>query len=226
MYIDTRLKKCIIQGKGSAIVTRKNINKGEILIEDIPYVIKEKKFKSDMFCMLYEILNDHINIIQKFLNLYPKSLNDYLMDDSIKNNINSTFKSLKKIDITKYNFFKKYTREQIYLYCAKYICNGFNYYNRSAFLFTGTLLNHSCIPNVIFGEKDGKMVFIAARDIQMNEEICDNYIDISLSHKKRKHILKYRYGFVCNCQRCKSNDSQYNDEVSEIKKYKDSIFKS
>lgn len=44
--------------------------------------------------------------------------------------------------------------------------------------------------------------FVAVRDIEKGEELCDNYVDITLSHRERQKQLKYRYGFVCSCQRC------------------------
>lgn len=229
MFIDPRLKKCNIKGKGTAFVTRNNIKKGEVLIEDVPYMIRTKNYPSDIFCMLHQILNDNEVFIEKFMNLYPKTLQEYSFDITIKRKIHDELKQLKKKDVSIYNFLiKRYTMEQIYLFCAKYICNGFDYNNTSSFLFVGTLLNHSCLPNVIFGEKDNKMVFVAARDILKNEEICDNYIDLTLSTNERKNLLNTRYGFVCTCQRCTTNCKPHyvlhDDAVDKIIRYKTDLF--
>jgi hypothetical protein len=223
MYLDSRLKICNIKGKGKGIITRDIIKKGEILIKDTPVTIKHN-FTSDMFCMLHNILMNQNDIIEKFMNLYPKSLQDYSMDPIIKKRILDEFKRLKTIDITIHRFFSKnYTMNQILLYCAKYICNAFEFNNAPAFLFTGTILNHSCLPNVIFGVKDGLIVFVAARDINKNEEILDNYINITLKTSERRAQLKQRYGFMCECTRCISN---CHIDVNEIELYRKKLFGS
>lgn len=225
MFIDKRLKVCIIEGKGRAIIACENIKKGTIIIKDKPYTLKNKNFKSDMFCILFKILNDDDEIIRKFLNLYPQTLDDYPMDREIKKRICCEFKYLKINDNEKYHFFtKNYTNNQIHLYCAKYICNCFEYNNAPAFLFTGTLLNHSCLPNVVFGEINGFIIFVAVRDIVKNEEIYDNYVDIKLPLNKRKKLLKTQYGFICVCQRCTSDGSKYDNIINNIITYKNNLF--
>ena len=52
----------------------------------------------------------------------------------------------------------------------------------------GTMLNHSCLPNVTFEElkKTNMMIFETCQDIKAGDEICDNYIDITKSTKRAK----------------------------------------
>jgi hypothetical protein len=39
------------------------------------------------------------------------------------------------------------------------------------------------------------------RDVAAGEELCNAYIDVELSLKKRRRELK-EYGFVCGCAKC------------------------
>lgn len=221
MYIDKRLKKTLIPNKGIGIITTKNIDKGEIIIKDIPYTIKAKKFDSELFQLLYEILNDDDHI-DKFMNLCPRTLEGIVID---KNKI------IKKLSLLKHNneqiyeyFMKKYDFDSILLFSAKYMCNAFEFDNKPSFLFTGTLLNHSCLPNVIFGEKDNGIVFMASRNIRIGEEICDNYIDITLNKNDRRLQLKSQYGFICNCFRCQNDNDNLNQNAIQIEHQRYNIF--
>lgn len=203
-YLDKRIKKCVIPNKGFGMVATNDIKKGTILIKDIPFTITSKKIYSEIFQLIYDALNDK-NIVEKFMKLLPKSLGCYKID---KNRIVNELKKVKDNDPDMYNFFvTNYTFDEILLLCAKYMSNGFEFKGKPCFLFTGTLLNHSCLPNVIFGEQDGMITFIAIRNIKKGEEICDNYIDITLPKKERLKQLSDRYGFVCCCERCNDNET-------------------
>lgn len=203
-YLDSRLKKTIIPNKGFGIIATDEIKKGELLIKDIPFTITSNKIYSEIFQLIYQALNDS-NIAKKFMKLQPKSLDNYNIH---KNKIKMELNKVKTINIDMYNFFiNNYTFDDILLLCAKYMSNAFEFKGKPSFLFTGTLLNHSCLPNVIFGEKDGYMIFIAVKDIQKGDEICDNYIDITLPKKERKKHLLEQYGFECCCERCIEKDT-------------------
>jgi hypothetical protein len=198
-YLDKRIKKCIIPNKGFGMVATDNIKKGTVLIRDIPFTIPTNKIYSEIFQLIYEVINNE-NMSKKFFKLQPKSLNGYKID---KNKIGNELIKVKNNDANMYNFFvDNYTFDELLLFCAKYMCNAFEYQGKPCFLFTGTLLNHSCLPNVIFGNNGNEMIFVAVRDINKGEEICDNYIDITLPRKERKKHLLEQYGFECYCEQC------------------------
>ena len=47
-------------------------------------------------------------------------------------------------------FSNNFSEEELSLLCAKYMCNAFQFGNLGPIiLFNGTLLNRSCLPNVI-----------------------------------------------------------------------------
>jgi hypothetical protein len=65
-----------------------------------------------------------------------------------------------------------------------------------------------------FGQKNNQMHFMTIKDIEAGEEICDNYIDITLPKKDRQKHLKEQYGFNCQCQRCNDRNIKLYDEES------------
>ncbi len=218
-YINNKIQKVSIPNKGFGFVATKNIHKGEILIKDIPFTVSTDEIFSDIFQLIYQVVIN-IDILTKFMKLQPKSLNDYTIDH---------VKVLEELDKVKkhsrhvYSFFtENYNTNEILLLCAKYMCNAFNFNNKPALLLNATILNHSCIPNTIFGEVNGKFIFKAISNINKGEEIYDNYIDITLSKQIRQKHLLGQYGFVCSCVRCcETNDKKiknYDEFVVGIEK--------
>jgi len=217
-FISTKLKKTFIQNKGYGFIAIKNIKCGEILIKDIPFTLLTNDIYSDIFQLLYEVFKNDV-ILSQFMKLHPKSFG------TIHNvNHNAIFDELlkvKKHNTEIYDFFvSNHTTNDIVLFCAKYMCNAFNFKDKPSFLFNGTIINHSCLPNTIFGEVDDKMIFKAVRDIKIGEEIYDNYVDITLCKSERNKHLLNQYGFLCNCERCsETKDSivkNYNAKAIEI----------
>jgi bacterioferritin-associated ferredoxin len=94
------------------------------------------------------------------------------------------------------------------------MANAFELNGKPSLLFTGLLLNHSCLPNVIFGLKNKEMVFVAVKNINKGDEICDNYIDITLSKFDRMSQLREQYGFDCQCSRCIHHDEFVYDKIA------------
>ena len=226
VYLDRRLKKTNIPNKGTGFIAKEPIKAGEVLIKETPStIIKDQEIYSEIFQLLYLILSD-VQLKEKFKTLAPDTV------DNISIERVNIMKELRKIGYknnTIYEFFaKNYTMNEIMILCAKYMCNAFEFQEKPVILFTGTLLNHSCLPNVIFGEKDNQMYFIAVRDIEKGEEICDSYIDITFPTKKRKKELKEQYGFDCHCERCCSQDQvmikKLHREAIEIEKEKKKEF--
>lgn len=69
-------------------------------------------------------------------------------------------------------------------------------------------LNHSCCPNTqqTHIPETGEEVLIASRQIDIDEELNDSYIDLRMSRKDRQQELQNNYGFLCNCQACSYSD--------------------
>lgn len=232
MYIDQRVKKLLIKNKGYGYIATDNIPKNTIIIKDQPaFIIPETQLIfSDMFQLLYQILtSSNKDNIKKFYNLVPSNLDNFIFD---KDKIITTLKELHHPKVTTcagsartasavqfgeddnvgqkiYEYFIQYTNEDILLLCAKYMCNAFDFHKDGpVILFNGTIFNHSCLPNVIFGKENNMMYFMTVRDINKGEELCDNYINILLPKKQRQEHLKNQYGFNCSCQRCLETNKQ------------------
>lgn len=212
-YINNKIKKVYFEDKGYGFVAVENINKGELLIKEKPaVVINNDTLYSELFQLLYEIIKD-IKIFDKFKKLVPKTLKEYNIN---KDEIYKELDKLKKIDKPLYNFFNEIDENELLLYCAKYMCNAFEFNNRPTILFTGTLLNHSCMPNVIFSEKDGYMCFISVINIKKGEELFDNYINIKMAKNERLKLLSKQYGFKCKCSRCNCDDIRIKDKFNKL----------
>lgn len=69
-------------------------------------------------------------------------------------------------------------------------------------------LNHNCQPNVIVdtssNRTQGLKVF-AGRDINSGEELTTSYVNPSHLVHQRQRELRVNWGFICNCQKCKSD---------------------
>jgi len=79
-------------------------------------------------------------------------------------------------------------------------CLGYGVYPRASFF------NHSCWPNVTFYKNKTKrspyLDFVTVYAIPKDTEVCISYIDISEGLKPRRHTLKDKYFFHCECDRC------------------------
>eukprot|EP01120_Amphizonella_sp_Union-15-10_P002565 TRINITY_DN1285_c0_g1_i1.p1 TRINITY_DN1285_c0_g1~~TRINITY_DN1285_c0_g1_i1.p1 ORF type:complete len:457 (+),score=77.94 TRINITY_DN1285_c0_g1_i1:83-1453(+) len=79
-------------------------------------------------------------------------------------------------------------------------CLGYGVYPKASFF------NHSCWPNVTFYKNKEKLSphldFLTVYAIPKNSEVCISYIDISEGLKPRRHTLKDKYFFHCECDRC------------------------
>jgi hypothetical protein len=73
-------------------------------------------------------------------------------------------------------------------------------------------INHSCEPNVrVDLAADGALSVVALRDVQVGEEVLDNYLAEMMTHGKgadaavrlemRRHLAE-RWRFECACARC------------------------
>ena len=176
--------------------------------------------------MLYQILNSNQTIITNFKNLVPHDLINQNITE-IEAEVTKNLKKLKITDRRMYKYFKnKLTNQDLILYIMKIERNAFDFREAGpAILFSGTLLNHSCLPNVIFGKSGRQMHFVTCRYIKAGEELSDSYIDISKNTDSRKLELLTNYGFNCTCERCNYlNEDKYVNIIKKIEKMKFDLF--
>lgn len=81
-----------------------------------------------------------------------------------------------------------------------------------------SLINHSCAPNLMNFFDDNTMICIANQNIEKGSQLYMSYVDVEelkLKKKLRRLELQDRFGFLCNCDRCKQNveptANQFND---------------
>ncbi len=201
LHVDSKLVKSKIPDKGYGIIAKSSIPANTIIIKEKPAFTLNTKNSiiSDMYQLLYMIYTcDNEKLIHAYNNFYPHTIGKFTTIES------AIIKELTKLKATDYHyiydyFIKNYSTNDLILMCAKYMCNAFTFADSPAILFTGTLLNHSCKPNVVFKKVNNQMYFTTIRDIKAGEEICDHYGDINENKKiKHKRLLK-QYGFVCEC---------------------------
>jgi hypothetical protein len=72
------------------------------------------------------------------------------------------------------------------------------------FSLIGSLLGHSCDPNVAVFGVDNKFVFYICRPVKKGEslDICFGTEYFYMSRKERTDILYRNYGIVCTCDAC------------------------
>lgn len=217
VLIDKRIKKSKIDNKGYGFIALNEIPVNTIILIEKPVIeISNHNTKIEMFQLLYEIFMKDKKIIQKFMNLFPIIFNHKYHQNG---NILEQYKILKNVNPKLYEFFKiNFNIEEILHMCSKYICNAFMFNKKPTILFQGSIFNHSCLPNVIFGEKENKIFFSTVRNIKKGEELCDNYIDIIRSKNKRQDILLKQYDFSCECERCKKDNRNKDEKAIIIEK--------
>ena len=67
------------------------------------------------------------------------------------------------------------------------------------FLIKGAKMNHSCNPNIIFYEKDDKMVFESCKTIKKGEELCYSYLRNNTDINHKQYLIDH-YNFSCECK--------------------------
>ena len=195
------VKKC---SKGNGIFAIDNIPINTIIIKEIPLIYDNlnktnyKDYLNESSLEQYGKLL--LTILQsenktKFLNLVPIEYDEYIINYSKIQNIH-----------TKY--FSDIDPKVFCLYYSKILRNAFYFHNNiPSILFFGTLLNHSCEPNVLFYPKKEYIIFKTCKFIKKNDEILALYINEDSVKKMntltRKNYLLKNYGFNCDCIKCK-----------------------
>jgi SET and MYND domain-containing protein len=83
--------------------------------------------------------------------------------------------------------------------------NSFIYCGSGLYVL-GSVLDHSCDPNV-YVISDGNCLEIRAmKNIATNDKLLISYIDTKMPKQKRQSELKSKYYFDCSCSRCESED--------------------
>lgn len=182
-----------------------------ILIEKAAVDLYNEPKYYEMFQILYKVFRDK-KLKSKFSRLLPDTSagNTLITCEMIKKDL-ELLDELPEIRA----YFLKINAEELLLYCLKYLRNGFGT-EEPIILFKGAMMNHSCIPNVIFIQEGNIMYFVTARDIQRGEEICDTYLDITLNKKDRQKRLLDQYGFICRCERCIKETRKHKNAVEQI----------
>lgn len=89
-------------------------------------------------------------------------------------------------------------------------------------------LNHNCEPNtkvVLSPKRYEKLKVFAARNIKAGEELTTTYVNPTHTVQQRQRELRVNWGFLCKCQKCKSDFEQQqrrkSSSSSSIKEKKD-----
>ena len=77
-----------------------------------------------------------------------------------------------------------------------------------ALLLLGSLVNHSCLPNVRYDTKDGRAaaVFRAVAPIQPGDELTATYTQMLPTLQRQEELRKDRR-FTCTCEKCAGPDA-------------------
>lgn len=75
---------------------------------------------------------------------------------------------------------------------------GVGHYPRTA------ILNHSCVPNCVLAYEGGAGLRVrCAAHVHAGEELCHSYTDLCAPTRLRRLALRNKYGFECDCARCR-----------------------
>lgn len=176
---------------GIGTYARKPIPKGTVIIKERPHNITTitRDDPNYVFTLIKQLLQHNRT---EFISLVPMQLDNV-----------PTYK-YEDIQTMHQKHLPHLTQDDALLYYTKYRRNAFRFGDNPGILFYATRLNHSCNPNVSYVKDDDHMVFTTTRDLAANDEIFDSYINTNMSTQDRKSTLYNRYGFHCNCEKCKT----------------------
>ena len=190
IYISPKINIITVNQDYQKVISIDNIQVGEIIIEEYPVI---NLFGEKNIDKALQVMQKYIIYNEK--QLYPRT-KEYNKTSMIKD----IHKIIKNTD-SYFNFYKKYNKETIEFYYAKYLYNSFEG-NRYGPLTLPVIakLNHSCNNNVDynFNPVTGTMIVTSNQNIKKNTEICDNYLS-NKNIPNHKYYLYQHYGFTCNC---------------------------
>lgn len=181
------------------VIAKDHIKKGDVILKEVPrYHLYGEQNNDPAIQIIIKMIYGREN------ELYPRNISDITKEQIKRCKIirkyldNKLQKQLKNIDDV--------TFTQYYL---KYLYNAFTMYECGpVILILGARLNHSCDPNTEFyaDHKSGMFIFKTTKNIKPGEEITDSYIPdpLEMKYENRQIYFEEHYGFVCNCDRCKT----------------------
>jgi hypothetical protein len=189
------IHKALYQKKnecGLGTYTKVDLPKGTIIMKEIPVRLDEPNdYRFYQFKLMKKLLTHHK---KDFMKLVPSSIDSHAKFDE----------ELMKEGREK--FFPELSMNLLKLYYLKYKRNAFSFDGNPGILFTATRLNHSCDPNVAYHREGNHMIFKTKHLIKAGEELFDSYISTNMGKGERKEALLRRYGFDCQCCRCKQEN--------------------
>lgn len=85
-----------------------------------------------------------------------------------------------------------------------------------------SFLNHDCLPNACrfdYIDKPGigntDIIIRSLHEISEGAEVCISYFPVNWPFAERQKKLKEEYGFECNCERCKIEESWSDEDIAE-----------
>ena len=199
--IKNYIKKKYNKKSGYGFYAISDIPKNTIILIDPIAISKNinKQYKSSfdiMFDIIQTICFNNSDIKQKFINLAPQTLDNYII---------SSNELLNELDKLSYKLLLNMPINDLRLLCAKYMRNAFTFSNtiQASILLNGSIFNHSCIPNISFKpDLNNNMVFTTNKNIIAGEELFISYLQTNKENSNQYRLL-HQYGFICNCESCK-----------------------
>lgn len=186
--------------RGKIVVTKCNISKGTILLEEDPILL----IPIDEIKSLPKGENDSLNIFlliyQKFLKISPKLKELYL----------NLFGQFGLVDIKNFreifaNYIESSEFDTFIKVIAVYKFNVFFDYNKNQCVYNIlTRISHSCDPNCYLKLYGSRQECCTIKDISIGEELTISYNNernIKPTYERRRQYLKYKE-FLCECSRC------------------------
>jgi hypothetical protein len=172
-----------------------NIPSNTIILKEKPYNLDHPYDETYIYMLIKSFLSNKI-YSKQFLSLVPIKLD-------LKDN---TFISYDLLKDGHEKYLPQLTKDQMVLYYMKLKRNMFKFDNSPGICFVGTRINHSCDPNVTYYKDNDVLIFKTIKQINKDEELFESYINYDLPKSERQKLLLERYGFVCNCNRCMSEE--------------------
>jgi hypothetical protein len=173
---------------GMGTYANHNIPVGTIIIKEKINNISDSNDNDYSFKLIQHLLQHKK---EDFLSMVPDQL-----DETVDIDYNTIRDRHKK-------YLPELTEDQAKHYFAKYKRNAFSFDGQPGILFYATRMNHSCDPHTSYYKDGDHMAFKTIRPIKKGDEIYDSYINYKTTAKpERQEMLKTRYGFTCNCEKC------------------------
>jgi hypothetical protein len=177
---------------GLGTYTKIDLPEGTIIMKETPVRLNEPNdYRTYQFKMIKKLLAYHK---KDFLKLVPDAIDSHAKFDE------------ELMQEGRDKFFPKMPMDLLKLYYLKYKRNAFSFDGNPGILFIATRLNHSCEPNITYYREGNHMIFKTKQLIRAGEELFDSYISTDMSKGERKEALLRRYGFDCQCCKCKQEN--------------------